>query len=68
MHVLKNVKSTKKWNTASCALKHAEDVLKNAAKWLDKHTTTPSKLSAYDRVKHITLLHASKMKYLFEES
>jgi hypothetical protein len=40
MHVLKNVKSTKKWNTASSALKHAEDVLKNAAKWLDKHTTT----------------------------
>jgi len=40
MHVLKNVKNTKKWNTASSALKHADDVLKNAAKWLDKHTTT----------------------------
>jgi hypothetical protein len=32
VHVLKNVKSTKKWNTASSALKHAEDVLKNAGK------------------------------------
>jgi len=39
MHVLKNVESTKKWNTASSALKRAEVVLKNAAKWLDKHTT-----------------------------
>jgi len=37
MHVHKNVKSTKKWNTASSVLKHAEVVLKNAAKWLDKH-------------------------------
>jgi hypothetical protein len=33
MHVHKNVKSTKKWNIASSALKHAEVVLKNAAKW-----------------------------------
>jgi hemerythrin len=53
MHVHKNVKSIKKWNTASSALKYVEDLLKNVAKWLDKHTTSkwrilPDFLQMYD--------------------
>jgi len=32
MHVPKNAKSTNKWSTANSVRKHAEDVLKNAAK------------------------------------
>jgi len=48
MHVHKNVKSIKKWNTASSALKHVEDLLKNVAKWLDKHTTSKWRNSRTD--------------------
>jgi hypothetical protein len=29
---------------AFSALKHAEDLLKNAAKWLDKHTTSTRRI------------------------
>ena len=41
-------KSIKKWNTASSALKHVEDLLKNVAKWLDKHTTSKWRNSRTD--------------------